>query len=297
MVQMLQVSPNINCDMSILPPKFGDNGNPWEWIERAQMYYEAASDLSPTKCLYSLCLRLEGGPFAWFINKKKSNDNMIPWDNFTAFETDFRKFFCIESDLVLAEMELEALRHQRSLDDYINKFLKLTLRISDMSDPEKRRRFVAGLKPRVKDGLVGGSCVTFEDAVIKARLVDKMNTATNWRTKSQKKKKNASKSAKQISQNADVQTLVKQQEHAGTINSDAMANSHSLQLLPSTIISAPYKRHNRQSKEYTRQTSLTTGPCHCHIPSVFQQVDRNRSYSNCNKHGVVANDCHSKPRK
>ncbi|KAJ1952205.1 hypothetical protein GGI12_006305, partial [Dipsacomyces acuminosporus] len=127
------------------PPPYTGQGNIKKWLWQMRTYVKAVSAFATEGDIVNAILtNLDGDASNWAFSMVDDNGKLTVTDE--QFIKDIGEQFTKFDDARRAESELQQLKQTGSVDAYISAFQSISLRITGMTDDEKRRWFVAGLK-------------------------------------------------------------------------------------------------------------------------------------------------------
>ena len=99
-----------------------------------------------------IATRCEGGPQLWINNSQRdiSAGLRSDWADYAEFREEFIRTFEPTTDAELARQNLEGFKQTGKVASYVTRFRELVGVIRDMSDSEKYRAFMKGLKPHIR---------------------------------------------------------------------------------------------------------------------------------------------------
>ena len=99
-----------------------------------------------------IATRCEDGPQLWINNSQRdiSAGLWSDWADYTEFREDFIRTLEPMTDAKLAHQNLEGFKQTGKVASYVTRFCKLVGVIRDISDSEKYRAFMKGLKPHIQ---------------------------------------------------------------------------------------------------------------------------------------------------
>ena len=154
------------------PAPFNGSGNIRHWVVRLQAYYSAHNCVDENTKLSVLTSLLDGPALDWLTYKL--DREQLPAD-FGFVVRALVEHFAPESGASAAERDLGALIQVGSLQEYCNRFDQLVVRIPDVTEGERRRSFVRGLKPYLQRRIYVEAAATYEAARKIAFLHDGVN--------------------------------------------------------------------------------------------------------------------------
>jgi Retrotransposon gag protein len=154
------------------PSTFDGTGGAEMWIDQLELYFQINPTTNELKRILSAVSLLRGDAFNWFRALQRSSQDFV-FPNWATFRAEFLAQFVSITDVQIAEMDLAKLTQTGSISEYDRVFRNVTLRIPDMTDQEKRRWFIRGLKPNTQRELVRQKPSTYADACKAALIFDK----------------------------------------------------------------------------------------------------------------------------
>ena len=143
------------------PPALSDKDNVRHWCIKVHAYLNATG-IQDENVKKSIVLQLfNETAMDWYQNPIECN--VITAETTSTDILDgLNKFLTPISSVSLAEQEIATLVQSGTVQEYLCKFMKLCTRIPDMTNPERRRCFVRGLKPAIQREIYKQSGLTFE---------------------------------------------------------------------------------------------------------------------------------------
>ena len=162
------------------PPPFNGKGNVVHWVTRLRSYFRAHNATDQNIQREFFISLLEGPALDWYLHTIAclADGSLGEYESMKAVFHDFQSFFSPVNDKYQAESELSRLRQQDSVKQYIEQFYEVTIRIPDMTNQDKRRWFLHGLRPAIRRELQRNSPETLESAQKMALVYDTSFTMT-----------------------------------------------------------------------------------------------------------------------
>ena len=137
------------------PPTFSsvkESGPPLSWLFSVHLYFEASGTPDNQKVSLTATF-LRGSASLWWhsICKGVEAGNRTAVTTWAAFQEEFKATFSPVDATKLARDQLRTLQQVKSVAEYTDKFRTVVLQIDDISPPETLDRFVAGLKPHIRE--------------------------------------------------------------------------------------------------------------------------------------------------
>lgn len=140
-----------------------------EWVYKMDMYLRAMQVPENLRVLTAVSF-FQGNAMTWWRALIGAADpTTVTWANFVA---QLRNEFLPVNSVKVAADKLERLKQTGSVANFVKEFRTLALLIPDLSPAEKLRRFLAGLKPRVRMEVDLRNPSTLEEAVTLAERID-----------------------------------------------------------------------------------------------------------------------------
>ena len=145
---------NVGGHMKLEPPaKFTGKGFPTvrDWLEETANWLEL-SPCTPDQWINIAGTRLEKGASSWFRAEKANirNGDRAPWANWREFAREITAAFSAITEEEQARKQLKSLSQTGSVQNYIQHFRDLKLRIPSMSVADTYAAFMDGLKPAIR---------------------------------------------------------------------------------------------------------------------------------------------------
>jgi Retrotransposon gag protein len=122
----------------------------FDWLFSVQSYFNL-KDIKENKKVAFAAMYLEGIALTWWKSLYLRSTQPTTWKEFQQeISTKFRR---IDEEMV-ARNKLRNIKQGFSVENYIAEFTNLSLRISDLSEPEACDRFKQGLKPHIQAQLL-----------------------------------------------------------------------------------------------------------------------------------------------
>ena len=140
--------------MKLEPPaKFTGKGFPTvrDWLEETANWLEL-SPCTPDQWINIAGTRLEKGASSWFRAEKASirAGDRAPWADWREFAREITAAFSAITEEEQARKQLKGLSQTGSIQNYIQRFRDLKLRIPSMSVADTYAAFMDGLKPAIR---------------------------------------------------------------------------------------------------------------------------------------------------
>lgn len=157
-----------------LPKMFDGKTNVKHWITRLESYFKVQNVQDETQQIHFAVSLLEGSALDWwlYIEAQVLEKIQDPISTFGAFTDALEEYFIPFSDTATAERELALIRQTGSVMSYITKFANITIRIPGMTDGERRRCFVRGLKHNIQQEVYRHGPTTFDEVRRIAQVFD-----------------------------------------------------------------------------------------------------------------------------
>ena len=140
-----------------------------EWIYKMDMYLRAMQVAENLRVLTAVSF-FQGNAMTWWRALIGDEDpTTVTWADFVR---RLREEFLPVNAVKVASDKLEHLKQTGSVANFVKEFRTLALLIPDLSPAEKLRRFLAGLKPRVRIEVDLRNPATVEEAVTLAERID-----------------------------------------------------------------------------------------------------------------------------
>jgi hypothetical protein len=153
-------SPSASTLRIPLPAVLKENDNINHWRIKVDAYLTGQDE----KTKRGIILQLLNEPaMDWWVHQV--NNQAI--DEETPVKTildGLINFFTPISTIAHAEQELASITQNGSVQDYLKKFVQVTTRIPDITEGERRRTFVRGLKPHIRRELYKQGTINFAQA-------------------------------------------------------------------------------------------------------------------------------------
>ena len=145
---------SVGGHMKLEPPaKFTGKGFPTvrDWLEETANWLEL-SPCTPDQWINIAGTRLEKGASSWFRAEKANirAGNRAPWANWREFAQEITAAFSAITEEEQARKQLKSLSQTGSVQNYIQRFRDLKLRIPSMSVADTYAAFMDGLKPAIR---------------------------------------------------------------------------------------------------------------------------------------------------
>ena len=145
---------SVGGHMKLEPPaKFTGKGFPTvrDWLEETANWLEL-SPCTPDQWINIAGTRLEKGASSWFRAEKANirTGNRAPWVNWREFAQEITAAFSAITEEEQARKQLKGLSQTGSVQNYIQRFRDLKLRIPSMSVADTYAAFMDGLKPAIR---------------------------------------------------------------------------------------------------------------------------------------------------
>ena len=145
---------NVGGHMKLEPPaKFTGKGFPTvrDWLEETANWLEL-SPCTPDQWINIAGTRLEKGASSWFRAEKANirAGNRAPWVNWREFAQEITAAFSAITEEEQARKQLKGMSQTGSVQNYIQRFRDLKLRIPSMSVADTYAAFMDGLKPAIR---------------------------------------------------------------------------------------------------------------------------------------------------
>jgi hypothetical protein len=156
------------------PPSFDGKGNVRHWIARLQNFFRAQNCSNGEQQFFYATSLLDGAAIDWWLHVEAeiSSGSRPGFSTFTKFTDALTEYFVPYSHIASAERELSMLSQVHSVENYMKAFADTTIRIPDMSDSERRRWFVRGLKPQTQREIYRQYPKSFNEARRLAQVYD-----------------------------------------------------------------------------------------------------------------------------
>ncbi|KAJ2753400.1 hypothetical protein IWQ56_006618, partial [Coemansia nantahalensis] len=148
------------------PDPFNGSGDVRMWI-RSMLHYvrsanPTADDVDVRLLVNAIIGNVTGAAEAWVDTQRDENCALLTTSK--EFIDGLGKQFEPFDRVAQAENELERAMQTSSVLEYAERFQGIVVRVGHMSDDEKRRAFLRGLKPRIRGDVKKDTPKTFEDA-------------------------------------------------------------------------------------------------------------------------------------
>jgi len=156
------------------PPIFNGSTNVRQWITRLNIFFKAYGAVDEETKFNFACSLLDGPAIDWwlFVQSEMAEGNRNSFVSYTEFVEELTNYFTPYSDIASAEKELAEIRQIGSVADYTKKFSQIMVRIHDMSDGERRRCFIRGLRPNTQKEIYRQCPKSYKEACRIAQLFD-----------------------------------------------------------------------------------------------------------------------------
>ena len=137
------------------PPTFSsvkDSGPPTSWLFSVDLYFQVSRTPDDQKVDFAVTF-LRGSAALWWQAqcREVSEGTRQPVAGWVDFKDEFRATFSPVDASKIARDQLRGLQQAKSVAEYTDRFRTLVLQIPDMSSAEGLDRFVAGLKPHIRE--------------------------------------------------------------------------------------------------------------------------------------------------
>jgi hypothetical protein len=141
-----------------------------DWLFSLGLYCKARNINPNDPCLLpQLAILLRGAALTWWRTVHDSpSQPRTPLEFAAALEAAFATINPVKT----ARDQLATIRQRKSVRDYAAQFRQITVFIPNITDDEKKDRFIRGLKPKVMEEVVMKDPATFADAVMMAERYD-----------------------------------------------------------------------------------------------------------------------------
>lgn len=152
-----------------------------EWVYKMDLYLHAMHVPDPLRVITAVSF-FHGNAMTWWRTLIGTQDpSAISW---AAFVQRLRDEFLPVNAVKVAADKLERLKQTGSVANFVREFRTLALQIPDLSTAEKLRRFLAGLKPRVRMEVDLRNPATLDEAVTLAERIDDLTFQASRRADS-----------------------------------------------------------------------------------------------------------------
>jgi hypothetical protein len=150
-----------------------------EWIYKMDIYLHAMQVPDQLRVLTAVSF-LQGNAMTWWRALIGVQDpTTVPWIDFVQ---RLRDEFLPVNAVKVASDKLERLKQTGSVANFVKEFRTLALQIPDLSAAEKLRRFLSGLKSRVRMEVDLRNPATVEEAVTLAERIDDLTYQASRRS-------------------------------------------------------------------------------------------------------------------
>ena len=137
-----------------LPPVYtGRNDNRHSvagWLFKARSFLDIHQLGLTKEGIHYVVGQLEGPILSWYIVRTSS----VEYRNANELLDDLSRFLNPQEEHIIAREKIRYLKQTSSVAQYLEKFLELTMKITDMGEAEKLDRFLTGLKKEIQLQLV-----------------------------------------------------------------------------------------------------------------------------------------------
>lgn len=164
----------VGTPLRVVPSIFDGSSNVRLWIARIESILKLQGHTEEAVKINFACSLLDGPALEWWIyaeSQVSAGLTSAPV-SFMEFATALANYFVPFSDANSAERELSSLTQTGTVDEYIRRFASISLRVQGMSDSERRRLFVRGLKSRTQQEVYRQNPVTYDEARRIAQIYD-----------------------------------------------------------------------------------------------------------------------------
>ncbi|KAJ2795418.1 hypothetical protein H4R21_005120, partial [Coemansia helicoidea] len=155
-----------------MPAAFSGKGNVREWIKSMLLFIKhARPNTSFEEGVEAILANTTGPAHTWSLQQLGEDNRLIH----SADETldQFKAKFIGVDDEAKAEQEMAVLKQRSSVEDYVNAFERIAVRLPQLSSYDLRVRFITGLKPDILKAVRTRKPDTLEEAKRLAELYDR----------------------------------------------------------------------------------------------------------------------------
>lgn len=151
------------------PEPFDSSGNIKEWLQLMRFFIQGQKPTASQEEIATAVITNLGGAARTWALSQLNNGSLTTTPE--VFLENLVAEFTPYADERQAEADLEKLKQNGSVSEYIAIFQTLIVRISNLGDQEKRRAFLRGLKPTIRKAVDRANVNSYDDAR-KAALVE-----------------------------------------------------------------------------------------------------------------------------